>query len=366
MIQGDGGKRYDRFRDRDHVPDPRHPRPRDRLRRPRARAAASPSTSTRRRRRCSPRAASSTACSWRATRSATPASVVVVEGYMDVVALAQHGVEYAVATLGTSTTPAHAQKLFRLTDTVVFCFDGDDAGRKAAWRALENALPELADGKNARFLFLPDGEDPDDYVRTRGKAAFEQRARQGACRLSEFLLAELVVAPSAGVGRRARGAGGRRAAVPRADRGAGARGASCASGWPSISGLADERAAAAAHVAGAARRPPSRRGRRAGATAARAVPRDGRRRSCASSSAGSSCILCLRADARIPAAGRRDARRGRADRAGRAIARQRATRPPPPRVLQAFRRHAARRRARLDPARRWTRNRWTTRRSNPR
>ena len=99
--------------------------------------------------------------------------VVVVEGYMDVVALAQHGVDYAVATLGTSTTPVHVQKLFRQSDRVVFCFDGDAAGRKAAWRALENALPVLADGKNAGFVFLPDGEDPDDFVRRRGKAAFE-------------------------------------------------------------------------------------------------------------------------------------------------------------------------------------------------
>ncbi len=117
--------------------------------------------------------------------------VVVVEGYMDVVALAQHGIEYAVATLGTATTPTHAQKLFRLTDTVVFCFDGDAAGRKAAWRALENTLPVLADGKNAVFLFLPDGEDPDDYVRKRGRAAFEQ-AQDVAVPLSEFLLAELI------------------------------------------------------------------------------------------------------------------------------------------------------------------------------
>ncbi len=116
--------------------------------------------------------------------------VVVVEGYMDVVALAQHGVEYAVATLGTATTPTHVQKLFRLTDTVVFCFDGDNAGRKAAWRALENALPVLADGKNATFLFLPDGEDPDDFVRKRGRAAFEQ-ALETAVPLSEFLLSEL-------------------------------------------------------------------------------------------------------------------------------------------------------------------------------
>jgi DNA primase len=116
--------------------------------------------------------------------------VVVVEGYMDVVALAQHGIGYAVATLGTSTTAVHVQKLFRLTDTVVFCFDGDNAGRKAAWRALESALPALADGKNAQFLFLPDGEDPDDFVRKRGKAAFEQ-ALKGAVPLSEFLLRDL-------------------------------------------------------------------------------------------------------------------------------------------------------------------------------
>src|SRR4029453_9676227 len=116
--------------------------------------------------------------------------VVVVEGYMDVVALAQHGVDYAVATLGTATTPVHAQKLFRLTDTVVFCFDGDAAGRKAAWRALENTLPALADGKNASFLFLPDGEDPDDFVRKRGKSAFEALFDR-ATPLSEFLLTEL-------------------------------------------------------------------------------------------------------------------------------------------------------------------------------
>ncbi len=116
--------------------------------------------------------------------------VVVVEGYMDVVALAQHGVDYTVATLGTATTPVHVQKLFRLTDTIVFCFDGDNAGRKAAWRALENTLPALADGKNAVFLFLPEGEDPDDYVRKRGKAPFEELLER-ATPLSEFLLSEL-------------------------------------------------------------------------------------------------------------------------------------------------------------------------------
>ena len=116
--------------------------------------------------------------------------VVVVEGYMDVVALAQHGIDYAIATLGTATTPVHSQKLFRQTDNVVFCFDGDAAGRKAAWRALENTLPALADGKNASFLFLPDGEDPDDYVRKRGKSAFEALFDR-ATPLSEFLLTEL-------------------------------------------------------------------------------------------------------------------------------------------------------------------------------
>lgn len=116
--------------------------------------------------------------------------VVVVEGYMDVVALAQHGIAYAVATLGTSTTASHAQKLFRLSDVVVFCFDGDTAGRKAAWRALENTLPILADGKEARFLFLPDGEDPDDFVRRRGKDAFEHAVLH-AVPLSQYLLTEL-------------------------------------------------------------------------------------------------------------------------------------------------------------------------------
>jgi DNA primase len=130
--------------------------------------------------------------------------VVVVEGYMDVVALAQHGVENAVATLGTATTPVHAQKLFRLTDDVVFCFDGDAAGRKAAWRALENTLPLLADGKNVRFLFLPDGEDPDDFVRARGRTAFEQ-AVANATPLSEYLVSALAArhAPTSAEGRAA-------------------------------------------------------------------------------------------------------------------------------------------------------------------
>jgi DNA primase len=116
--------------------------------------------------------------------------IVVVEGYMDVVALAQHGIGYAVATLGTSTTPTHVQKLLRLSDSVVFCFDGDAAGRKAAWRALENTVGELRDGKEIRFLFLPDGEDPDDFVRKRGKDAFEAALAQAAP-LSQYFLTEL-------------------------------------------------------------------------------------------------------------------------------------------------------------------------------
>jgi DNA primase len=116
--------------------------------------------------------------------------VVVVEGYMDVVALAQSGVEYAVATLGTATTPVHVQKLLRQVDEIVFSFDGDAAGRRAAWRALENSLAQLQDGKQLKFLFLPDGEDPDTYVRKHGKEAFE-KALAGAVPLSRFLLDEL-------------------------------------------------------------------------------------------------------------------------------------------------------------------------------
>jgi DNA primase len=116
--------------------------------------------------------------------------VLVVEGYMDVVALAQHGIGYAVATLGTATTPAHVQKLLRQTTDVIFCFDGDDAGRRAAWRALENSLEQLADGKQLSFLFLPQGEDPDSYVRKLGQARFEALFSE-AQPLSQFMLNEL-------------------------------------------------------------------------------------------------------------------------------------------------------------------------------
>ena len=116
--------------------------------------------------------------------------VLVVEGYMDVVALAQHGVEYAVATLGTATTPYHVQKLLRLAEHIVFSFDGDKAGQKAAWRALENALPYLQDGKRISFLFLPVEHDPDSFIREFGKDAFEQRVRT-AMPLSGYLLREV-------------------------------------------------------------------------------------------------------------------------------------------------------------------------------
>lgn len=101
------------------------------------------------------------------------ARVIVVEGYMDVVMLVQTGVENVVATLGTATTAMHIQNLLRHTDEVVFCFDGDAAGTKAAWRALETSLPQLKDGKDIKFLFLPDKEDPDSYIRKYGRVAFE-------------------------------------------------------------------------------------------------------------------------------------------------------------------------------------------------
>jgi DNA primase len=101
--------------------------------------------------------------------------ILIVEGYMDVVALAEKEIEYAVAALGTATTSEHMHTLFRTTDKVICCYDGDRAGRDAAWRALENALPYLNDGKALNFVFLPDGEDPDSLVQKEGKDAFEQR-----------------------------------------------------------------------------------------------------------------------------------------------------------------------------------------------
>ncbi len=117
-------------------------------------------------------------------------TAIVVEGYMDVVALAQSGVENAVATLGTATTPTHVQKLLRMADSLVFCFDGDMAGRKAAWRALEQSLPVVADGKDVRFLFLPAEDDPDTFVRRLGKEVFLTELKN-AKPLSAFLFDEL-------------------------------------------------------------------------------------------------------------------------------------------------------------------------------
>ena len=179
----------------------------------------------------------------RAIRDAN--QVIVVEGYMDVVALAQHGVENAVATLGTATTPMHVAKLLKMADNVVFCFDGDAAGRKAAWRALEVSLPVLADGKLVSFLFLPPEDDPDTYVRRLGKEGFDKALAQ-AKPLSQFLFAELAshvdmateegrasfVAHAGRCSRRSRRRAGRdasqaprraRAPVPRGGRSTGAR-----------------------------------------------------------------------------------------------------------------------------------------------
>jgi len=116
--------------------------------------------------------------------------IVVVEGYMDVIALHQAGLPIAVATLGTATTPEHTEVLFRAAPDVVFCFDGDRAGRAAAWKALESALPRLRDGRQAYFLFLPDGEDPDSLVRKEGREGFEKRIKE-AMPLSDYFFNEL-------------------------------------------------------------------------------------------------------------------------------------------------------------------------------
>ncbi|TKF32235.1 DNA primase [Enterovibrio norvegicus] len=120
-----------------------------------------------------------------------PKQLMVVEGYMDVVALAQFGVDYAVASLGTATTAEHMQTLFRQTSNVICCYDGDRAGREAAWRAMEQALPHLNDGRQLKFMFLPDGEDPDSMVRKIGKDAFETDLA-AAMSLSEFLFSTLM------------------------------------------------------------------------------------------------------------------------------------------------------------------------------
>jgi len=118
--------------------------------------------------------------------------LMIVEGYMDVVRLHQAGITYAVATLGTATTQEHLNKIFKLTREIVFCFDGDRAGRQAAWRALENSLPLALDGREFKFMFLPDGHDPDTLVALEGTEAFESRL-SGALPLSEYLIQHLML-----------------------------------------------------------------------------------------------------------------------------------------------------------------------------
>jgi DNA primase len=115
---------------------------------------------------------------------------VVVEGYMDVIALARHGIDFSVATLGTATTADHLNRLFRLTENIDFCFDGDRAGKQAAWRALETALPHIREGRQVRFVFLPEGHDPDSYVNAHDADAFIEALDNGLA-LSDYLIAEL-------------------------------------------------------------------------------------------------------------------------------------------------------------------------------
>ena len=128
---------------------------------------------------------------YEARQSGKLTRLLVVEGYMDVVALAQAGIHEAVATLGTATSTTHVERLFRVVPEVVFCFDGDSAGRRAAWRALENALPALRDGVGAKFLFLPDGEDPDSLVRKEGAAMFRARIDADSVPLADQLFKHL-------------------------------------------------------------------------------------------------------------------------------------------------------------------------------
>ena len=122
-----------------------------------------------------------------------PEYLFVVEGYMDVVALSQFGVLNAVASLGTATTSEQIQQMFRVTEQIVCCYDGDRAGRDAAWRAFENALPYLYDGRQLKFIFLPDGEDPDTFVRSQGKEGFKQYLAEHSKSLSDFLFDSLLM-----------------------------------------------------------------------------------------------------------------------------------------------------------------------------
>ena len=126
----------------------------------------------------------------RSTRG-RPERIIVVEGYMDVIALSQSGIDYSVATLGTATSSDQVSLLFRETDEIVFCFDGDNAGKKAAWRALDAALPSLKAGRDARFLFLPDGEDPDSLVNSIGAERFIQQLIDNAIDAADFMFQQL-------------------------------------------------------------------------------------------------------------------------------------------------------------------------------
>jgi len=123
--------------------------------------------------------------------SRTLTRLLIVEGYMDVVRLHQAGITYAVATLGTATTPEHLSRVFRICNELIFCFDGDRAGRAAAWRALENSLSQVREGRQLRFLFLPDGHDPDSLVGAEGREAFEARLTKEAVPLSEYFISHL-------------------------------------------------------------------------------------------------------------------------------------------------------------------------------
>ncbi len=123
-------------------------------------------------------------------KSVNSNSILIVEGYMDVIALAQSDINYCVATLGTATSTSHLKRLFKLVPEIVFCFDGDNAGRDAALRALQQAIPLMEDGRSARFLFLPDGEDPDSQVRKVGSKAFVDSIGK-ATQLAEFFFENL-------------------------------------------------------------------------------------------------------------------------------------------------------------------------------
>ena len=124
-------------------------------------------------------------------KSAISDRIIVVEGYMDVIALSEAGIKNAVATLGTATSTEQVATLFRETDEIVFCFDGDNAGKKAAWRALNSALPSLKSGRDARFLFLPDGEDPDNVVNDKGRDYFQNLITNSATEASAFMFQSL-------------------------------------------------------------------------------------------------------------------------------------------------------------------------------